>query len=176
MRDFRKLKVWEKSHALTVQVYQAITKFPAAEKYGLTAQIRRCCTSIPANIAEGCGRESDANFGRFLQIALGSACELEYHLLLSHDLHLIEDSQYSSLQTQVVEVKQMLYSLLKKLRADGQADACDLRAAFSGTARPAARMGHFFRAQSRKKPSTYAVDFCRFVAGNSPHRDGLNAS
>ena len=91
MKDFRKQKVWQKSHKLTLEIYKVTMGFPRDEIYGLTSQLRRCCSSIPANIAEGCGRNSDADFSRFLQISMGSATELEYHLLLSHDLGMLDD-------------------------------------------------------------------------------------
>jgi four helix bundle protein len=94
MKDFRKQKVWQKSHKLTLEIYKVTIDFPPDELYGLTSQLRRSCASIPANIAEGCGRQSDADFSRFLQIALGSAAELEYHLLLSHDLGFMNDLDY----------------------------------------------------------------------------------
>ena len=84
MRDFRELKVWEKSHRLVLDVYGATGGFPREESYGLTAQLRRCSVSIPANIAEGCGRSGDAELGRFMLISMGSASELDYHLLLAH--------------------------------------------------------------------------------------------
>lgn len=87
-RDFRKPKVWEKSHQLALGVYKATVGFPKTELYGLTRQIRRCGASIPANIAEGCGRDGDAELARFLRLSMGSASELEYHLLLAHDLAL----------------------------------------------------------------------------------------
>jgi four helix bundle protein len=83
MRDFRKLKVWEKSHQLTLSVYEITGGFPDDERFGLTSQMRRACTSIPTNIAEGCGRDGHAELARFLQIAMGSASELEYQLLYS---------------------------------------------------------------------------------------------
>ena len=85
MRDFRELKVWEKSHQLALEVYSATTKFPKEELYGLTSQVRRSAVSIPANISEGCGRDSPAELLRFCRIAMGSASELEYELLLAHD-------------------------------------------------------------------------------------------
>jgi four helix bundle protein len=84
----------------------------------LTNQIRRTCASIPANIAEGCGRSSEADFSRFLQIAMGSATELEYHLLLSHDLGILNDIDYENLSRETIEVKQMLTSFIKKLTAE----------------------------------------------------------
>jgi four helix bundle protein len=86
VRDFRELKVWERSHRLVQDLYDATGNFPREETYGLTAQLRRCSASIPANIAEGCGRSGDAELGRFMLIAMGSASELEYHLLLARDL------------------------------------------------------------------------------------------
>jgi len=109
MKDFRKLKVWEKAHFLTVEIYQVTLKFPSTEVYGLTAQIRSSSSSIPANIAEGCGRGGDTEFNRFLQIAFGSANELEYHLL-AHDLKFIQEEKYKDLDFQVTEIKRMLAS------------------------------------------------------------------
>jgi four helix bundle protein len=118
MQDFRQLKVWEKSHDLTLAVYRATAEFPTEEKYGLTGQIRRSCSSIPTNIAEGCGRGSDPEFGRFLQIAMGSASELEYQLLLARDLSLLPVARYEGLHGSVTEVKRMLATFILKLRAD----------------------------------------------------------
>ena len=119
MRDFRQLKVWEKSHDLTLAVYKATSKFPRDELYGLTSQIRRSCASIPANIAEGCGRKGKADFARFFQIALGSASEVEYHFLLACDLALLSRPDYQRLANEVTEVKRMLTSLIQKLNTDG---------------------------------------------------------
>ena len=87
MQNFRNLEVWEKSHELTLKLYKSTTEFPREEIYGLTSQIRRACASIPTNIAEGSGRETAADFARFLQIAVGSASEVEYLILLAHDLN-----------------------------------------------------------------------------------------
>lgn len=103
---------------MTLAVYKATATFPRDELYGLTSQIRRSCSSIPANIAEGCGRSGDAELARFLQIALGSASELEYHLLLAHDLQLMGGSDYDKLSGEVTQVKRMLTSFILKLRAD----------------------------------------------------------
>jgi four helix bundle protein len=119
MQDFRKLKVWEKNHNLTLEIYKSTESFPGIEIYGLTSQMRRSSVSIPANIAEGCGRRSDAEFARFLQIAMGSASELEYHLLLTRDLRFLKDSDYKKLDQRTIEIKQMLATLIKKLRAEG---------------------------------------------------------
>ena len=118
MKDFRELKVWQKSHMLTLNIYKFTSTFPKEEMYGLTSQIRRSCASIAANIAEGCGRYGDAEFARFLQIAMGSASELEYHLLLAHDLKLLKTSDYDKFEQQVSEVKRMLTMFIKKLKAD----------------------------------------------------------
>jgi four helix bundle protein len=118
MKDFKGLKVWKKAHHLTLAVYKKTVTFPREELYGLTSQTRRSCVSIPANIAEGCGRRGDAELARFLQISMGSASELEYHLLLAHDLKLIENTDYESLNNDVTEVKRMLASFIKKLNPD----------------------------------------------------------
>jgi four helix bundle protein len=118
MKDFRQLKVWEKAHLLALAVYKATKVFPKEELYGLTSQISRASMSIPTNIAEGCGRNTDAEFARFLQIAMGSASETEYQLLLAHDLGLPAKPQYDQLNTDVTEIKRMLASLLKTLRSD----------------------------------------------------------
>ncbi len=118
MKDFRKLKVWEKGHKITLEIYKTTKNFPKEEIYGLTGQIRRASVSIPANLSEGCGRGSDAEVSRFTQIAMGSACELEYHLLLSKDLDLIKLEIYESINNDIVEIKKMLSSLINKLKAD----------------------------------------------------------
>lgn len=119
MRDFKGLKVWQKSHDLALAVYKATASFPKEEIYGLTSQIRRSCVSICANIAEGCGRNGEAELARFFQIGMGSASELEYHLLLVRDLGLLKTSDYEQLASEVIEVKRMLTSFIQKLRADG---------------------------------------------------------
>jgi four helix bundle protein len=110
--------VWEKAHLLTLEVYKSSRAFPRDEIYGLTSQMRRCSVSIGANIAEGACRKGDVDFGRFLQMSMGSASELEYHLLLAKDLELIGLVDYERLSGEVIEVKRMLASLLLKLRAD----------------------------------------------------------
>ncbi|TAJ23300.1 MAG: four helix bundle protein [Nitrospirae bacterium] len=117
MRDFRKLKVWEKAHYLALAIYQATASFPREEVYGLTSQMRRAATSVPANIAEGCGRTGTVELARFLQIAMGSASELEYHLLLGRDLNFISGVDYTRFVGQVTEIKQMLTSYIRRLKA-----------------------------------------------------------
>ena len=117
MQDFRKLQVWEKAHQLTLSAYLETRNFPKEELFGLTSQIRRCSASIGANIAEGCGRGSDSDFARFLQIAMASASELEYHFMLARDLNMLERDAHQALELQVCEVKKMLNSLLVKVKA-----------------------------------------------------------
>jgi four helix bundle protein len=117
MKDFKKLKVWQKAHRLTLDVYKASATFPREELYGLTSQIRRSCLSIPSNIAEGCGRGSDTDFARFLQISMGSSSEVEYLLILSRDLQILTSDNYETLSGDVIQVKRMLTSLMKTLRS-----------------------------------------------------------
>ena len=117
MRDFRDLMVWHKSHELTLAVYRATRQFPRDELYGLRSQIRRSSASIPANIAEGCGRGGAPELRQFLQVAMGSASELEYHLLLANDLTLLAGEDFERLSGSVTEVKRMLTALIVKLRA-----------------------------------------------------------
>jgi four helix bundle protein len=116
MRDFTQVKVWERSHRLTLAVYRATASFPREEQYGLKSQIRRSCASIPANISEGCGRGTNADLGRFLQIALGSASELQYHLILAHDLSYLNPRDHEHLTREVTEIKRMLTSFIENLR------------------------------------------------------------
>lgn len=115
MRDFKDLQVWRKAHQLTLNVYRATEGFPRSELFGLTSQIRRAASSIEANLAEGCGR-TQAEFGRFIQIALGSNCEVECHLLVSRDLLLLSPEIHRRLLEQVEEVRRMLNALLKTIR------------------------------------------------------------
>src|SRR5882672_2084061 len=115
MKNFRDLQVWEKSHELVLACYEVTAGFPKHELFGLVSQIRRCSASVPANIAEGCGRRGNGEFHRFLQIAMGSASELEYHFLLSRDLKFLDGEIYSSLNDRVEEVKRMLASLARKV-------------------------------------------------------------
>jgi four helix bundle protein len=115
MQDFKDLKVWRKSHQLVLAVYKATAAFPREELYGLTSQARRAASSIPANIAEGCGRHGRPEFGRFLQIAMGSASEVEYHLLLCRDLGYLDASLHATLEQDILEVKRMLTSLHERV-------------------------------------------------------------
>ena len=121
MQGFRQLIVWQKAHELTIEVYGVTARFPREELYALTSQLKRAAASIGANIAEGCGRGSDADFARFLLIAMGSASELEYHLLLAHDLRFLTKETYAGLNARTTEVKRMLASLISKTRTKSAA-------------------------------------------------------
>jgi four helix bundle protein len=116
MQDFRNLKVWEKGHALTLSVYAATRSFPREELFGLASQMRRSASSVPSNLAEGCGRDTKAAMAYFAGISMGSASELEYQLLLSRDLGLLVESDYASMNSQTVEVKRMLASYIRSQR------------------------------------------------------------
>lgn len=116
MSDFKELNVWQKSHELSVKVYKTTLSFPKEEVYGLTSQIRRACFSISANIAEGCGRGSKADFARFLQIAIGSASELEYYFILCNEIGLLSATNYKELSGNLNEIKRMLISLIQKIK------------------------------------------------------------
>ena len=116
MEDFKNLKVWSKAHGLTLAVYQGTRTFPKDEIYGLTSQIRRASASIGANIAKGCGRRSDPEMRRFVQIARGSANELEYHLLLAKDLQFLTPEEYSGLEARIWEIQRMLAALSQRLQ------------------------------------------------------------
>ena len=118
MQDFRNLKVWEKAHALTLDVYRETRSFPSDERFGLTSQLRRSCSSTPSNLAEGCARAGDVEFARFVNIALGSASEADYQLLLSRDLNYLNESTYGKLYDQISEVKRMLNSFERSLRGN----------------------------------------------------------
>ena len=118
MKDFRSLQVWQRSHQLTLTVYGLTKRFPKEELFGLNSQLRRASSSIPANIAEGCGRDSDAELKRFIGIAHGSASELEYFLLLSCELGYIAGAKHVPLAAEVAELKKMLGALARKLKAD----------------------------------------------------------
>ena len=116
MKDSKELKVWAEAHELTIAVYRLTRGFPREEIYGLTSQVRRSAASIGANIAEGCGRRSDGELSRFLQIARGSASETEYHLLLAKDLGFLSADEYRSVESRTLEVQRMLTSLAQKVR------------------------------------------------------------
>ena len=116
MKDCKELRVWSEAHRLTLLVYEKTRAFPREEMYGLTSQLRRAAASIPANVAEGCGRRSDGELTRFLQIARGSASELEYHLLLSHDLGFLADKGFEEMRDKLIEVQRMLTALVQRVQ------------------------------------------------------------
>ncbi len=116
MQDFRKLVVWQQSHQLTLDIYKMASHFPKEELYGLTSQIKRAAASVPANIAEGCGRETNGELTRFLYIAMGSASELEYHLLLAHDLGFVEAKSYDQLNIELIKIRRMLNNFIQKTK------------------------------------------------------------
>src|SRR5438067_10542445 len=117
MRDFRTLDVWKNGHELTLLVYLIASKVPTAERYGLTSQMRRCAASIPANIAEGCGRTGNAELHRFLQIAAGSASELHYFVILARDLGYVDAAGSERLLEQTDHLRRMLTALITKVAA-----------------------------------------------------------
>jgi four helix bundle protein len=116
MGDYRNLRVWERAHRLTLEVYGATRTFPKEERYRLTSQLRRAAASVPANIAEGCGRNGDAELARFLTIAKGSASELDYLLLLAHDLGYLKPPQYEQFAAEVHGISRMLATFVDRLR------------------------------------------------------------
>lgn len=118
MKDFRELKVWEKAHAVALNVYRITKDFPSNELYGLTSQIRRSAVSCATNIAEGAGRGTDRDFKHFLDIAFASSNELDYLLLLSKDLGYLKIETLEKTTGEIVEVKKMLRSLIQKLIAN----------------------------------------------------------
>ncbi len=118
VKDFHKLKVWERAHRLTLDIYLQTKNFPKEEVYGLANQMRRSSASIPTNIAEGCGRNSKAEMIQFFNVALGSSSELEYQLLLAHDLNYLNNELYTRLSEELIEVRKMLYIYCQKLKID----------------------------------------------------------
>jgi four helix bundle protein len=118
VQDFKQLVVWQKAHELTLAVYTETKSFPDGERFGLTNQMRRAVASIPANIAEGCGRDGSSELARFVSIAMGSASELEYQLLLCRDLNMLNEATYTCLNTNLIEIKKMLNVLIRKLKSN----------------------------------------------------------
>jgi four helix bundle protein len=118
VRNFQDLQVWQKAQQLALSVYQATAVFPVHEQYGLSSQMRRCCVSIPSNIAEGCGRGGHVELARYLQIARGSASELEYQLLLARDLNFLKAADYERLVSELTEVEKMLATYRQKVIGD----------------------------------------------------------
>ena len=115
MRDFRDLIIWQKSHSLTLKIYTMTKTFPKEELFGLVSQMRRAASSVPTNIAEGCGRNTNPDFKRFLIISAGSASELEYQFILSKDLELISESKFQEMEQDIIEIKKMIFAFLKNI-------------------------------------------------------------
>jgi four helix bundle protein len=124
MKNYRDLKVWEKAHGLTLEIYRVTVRFPREELYGRTSQMRRCSASIGTNMAEGCGKRSNAEFQRFLQIASGSASELDYHLLLARDLKLLTVTDYDQMVMEWSVMRRMLTALLQKVDVERSMAKC----------------------------------------------------
>ena len=118
VRDFRSIRVWEKAHELTLQIYQITLGFPVNERYGLVSQMRRACASIPTNIAEGCGRGSQNDLARFIDIAMGSACEVDYQLQLALDLGYLGTDHHTELAENIKEIRRMLTAFNKTVRSN----------------------------------------------------------
>ncbi|HZI54018.1 MAG TPA: four helix bundle protein [Chitinophagaceae bacterium] len=116
MKDYRKLVVWEKAHKLTLLVYNITRAFPKEEQYGLISQIRRAATSTPTNIAEGCGKNTQTDFARYLQNAFGSMQEVQYLSFLSFELKYLDRENYIILENSISEIKAMLIGLIQKVR------------------------------------------------------------
>jgi len=116
VQDFKQLLVWQRSHTLTLDIYKVTKSFPKEELFGLTSQMRRCSASIGANIAEGCGRRRGLNFARFLQMSMGSASELECHLLLAKDLDYMSSEIHEPLENEIISIKRMISALMKSVQ------------------------------------------------------------
>ncbi|HEY5462174.1 MAG TPA: four helix bundle protein [Hanamia sp.] len=115
MRNFLNLEIWKRSHQLTLKIYKATKNFPKEELFGLTSQMRRSSSSVPTNIAEGCGRNSNAQLANFLQIGTGSCSELQYQIILSKDLSYITEDVFNDLHSDVIDIRKMIFGYCEKL-------------------------------------------------------------
>src|ERR1700757_3968117 len=120
MKDFRDLNVWQLAHEVTLAVYSCTRSFPREETYGITSQLRRCSSSVAANISEGCGRSGNPEFGRFLTMAMGSASETEYFLLLARDLNYLDGKTHDELAKKVGQMRRMLNRLILKVQMEAK--------------------------------------------------------
>ena len=118
MRDYKKYTVWNEGHRLVLEIYKITNSFPKDELFGLSSQIRRAMVSVPTNIAEGCGRETDKDFKRFLVIAHGSATEVEYLLFLSNELNFVTNKEYLELNERIIILRKQLHKLIIKIKAN----------------------------------------------------------
>lgn len=123
MRNYKDLVVWQRAHKLTLIICERTLSFPKVEMFALAAQMRRSSSSIGMNLAEGCGRQTDGEFARYVQIAMGSASELEYQLLLARDLNYLEDPEYTALGSELTEIRKMLAALNKTVSKSRRARA-----------------------------------------------------
>ena len=121
MQRFTDLKVWQRSHALVLEIYRATAGFPTDERFGLTSQLRRAATSVSTNIAEGSKRQHAPDYARFLNVAEGSLAETEYLLLLSRDLGYLPPEAATPLSTEAGEISRMLHALRAKVAKDADA-------------------------------------------------------
>ncbi len=115
MKEYKNLEVWKRAHRMTIDIYQLTKSFPKEEQYGLTSQLRRAMASVSTNITEGCGRNSQREFSRFLQISGGSASEVEYLILLTRDLKFIKESEYQKFVKEIISIQKMLHALIKMI-------------------------------------------------------------
>ncbi|MBI4930997.1 MAG: four helix bundle protein [Bacteroidetes bacterium] len=115
MHKFKELNVWQKAVDLAVDVYQVTKKFPSEERFGLTSQMNRCLVSIPSNIAEGAGRNTDGEFNHFLGVATGSSFELETQLIIANKLNILHEDDFKSTSKSIQEIQNMLFGLQKSL-------------------------------------------------------------
>lgn len=125
MGDYRQLLVWKRAHDFALGVYRCTVSFPDCERYGLTSQVRRAAVSVVSNIAEGASRHGDRELSRFLQIAHGSACEVECQLLLSRDLGYLQSDKWMTLNADCQELGKMLNGLIRSLKSSQAAKAND---------------------------------------------------
>jgi len=122
--DFKKLKVWQKAHAMALDVHRIAGEIRGTKYASLRSQMIRAAMSVPTNIVEGCSQQSTREYSRFLRIALNSTSELEYHILAARDLELTKASDSLTLTSQIIEVRKMLHGLLRYLgsHSEDQAD------------------------------------------------------
>ena len=118
MRNFQELSIWQRSHLLTLKIYSVSKNFPKDEMFGITSQMRRSSSSIPTNIAEGCGRNSNSEMKRFLVISTGSSSELEYQLILAKDLQFLSQTTYKELHNELIAIRKMIFAFIKNLKTD----------------------------------------------------------
>ena len=115
MHNFKELKIWSRAVDLAVDVYSVTKNFPKEEKYGLTSQITRSAVSVPSNIAEGSGRNSDKDFNKFLGIALGSSFELETQLIIANKIGILEEESFKKIASETIEVQKMINGFKNKI-------------------------------------------------------------